>query len=277
MIQEKSMLIDLTIRKWSAQKHDKTVSNEVEVHHAAKNAGRYNKYLIDKAHLAEVETQAGLVRKFHYSQTLAWSERGQRLLPSALFFDYQSELAKLRGDFTTAVNDFIAKYPGLVQQARTRLNTLFNPGDYPDASALSKLFGVDVELLPVPNAADFRVDLLQDTQDDIRQQITQSIVKHQSQAVKDVWERLREVLTRVVDQCSKTGDDKPIIRDSLMGNINSLVKILDGLNITNDPAITQIGKDIEKSVLVPTLQLRSSEQVRLTVAAAAQGMLQRIP
>ena len=40
MIQSKAMLVDLTIRQWTATKHDKAVSAEVETAHAAKDAGR---------------------------------------------------------------------------------------------------------------------------------------------------------------------------------------------------------------------------------------------
>ena len=98
-IQERSMLVDLTIKCWDATKHDKKVSAEVEQAHAAHDAGRYSKRLIDKAHLADLSNLAGKARQFHYRLTLPWSDKGQRILPSDLFLDYRHGLAGIKAEF----------------------------------------------------------------------------------------------------------------------------------------------------------------------------------
>lgn len=274
MIQNRSMLIDLTIRRWTAVKHDRTVSAEVDQTHAAKQGGRYNKYLIDKAHLAAIDTIANDLRKYHYSRTLPWTDKGHRALPSDLFFEYQQELAKYKQQFQTAVADFVRIYPQLVQDARLRLGTMYRPEDYPQPSELFAMFDISLDISPVPDANDFRVDVAQEAQDEIRAQITQSVVQRQVKMVADCWARMREVVGRIADQCGK---EKPVIRDSLIGNARDLVSVLGGLNITDDPDINAVRTDIENRLLVPVEQIRNSFSTRAKVATAAQEILERIP
>lgn len=274
MIQNRSMLVDLTISRWTAVKHDRTVSAEVDQTHAAKQGGRYNKYLIDKAHLAAIDSIANELRKYHYSRTLPWTDKGHRILPADLFFDYQQELVKYKQQFQTAVSDFVKLYPQLVQDARLRLGTMYRPGDYPQPSDLFGMFAISLDIAPVPDANDFRVDVAQETQDEIRAQITQSVASRQAKMVEDCWNRMREVVGRIAEQCGK---EKGVIRDSLMDNARDLVAVLGGLNVTNDPKITAVENDIRDKLLVPATKLRISPTTRANVAGAARDILGRMP
>lgn len=268
-----TMLVELTIRQWMGIKHDKTVSAEVEQTHQAKNAGRYNKYLIDKAHLADISSAANALRKFHYTRTLQWNDGGQRIMPSKLFLEYREEMAKYKQAFDGAVKDFLTKYPQLMQDARMRLGSLYRPEDYPAAHELRDLFAIELKIMPMPDAADFRIDISQEIQDEIRAEITQTIAARQADAVKDCWARMREVVGRIADQCSK---EKPVIRESLMENASDLVKVLGGLNITNDPLITQAEAEL-RSLIVPSTTLRDSPSARRNAANKAAEILQKMP
>lgn len=267
------MLVDLTIKCWDATKHDKEVSAEVEKTHAAHDAGRFNKRLIDKTHLAELSTLASEARNFHYHFTLPWSDKGQRILPSELFLDYQQGLAAIKGKFFKARDSFLAKYPQLVQDARIRLGTMYNPGDYPEPSRLLSSFDMTTEIMPVPDAFDFRVNVDSETQDAIRAQITEAVAAKQHKAVKDCWARAREILERISVQC---GNTKGRIHDSLMDNAYDLVNLLKGLNITNDPQIAQMEKDIA-ALIVPTTAIRRSQATRKRVADGAANILASMP
>lgn len=272
MLQDKSMLADLTIHRWTALKHDRAVSAQVEQSHGAKDAGRYNKQLIDKSYLAKIDESGNALRKYHNAHTLAWSDRGARLLPSKLFMDYRNGVADLKRQRRIAVDEFIAVYPQLVANARLRLNTMFQPEDYPHVEVLSKSFDVDLEIMPVPNSEDFRVSVAKETQDEIRQQIADSINSRQAGAVKECWSRVREVVTRISDQCGK---ENGRIHDSLISNAADLVNILDGLNITNDPELSAIGREI-RDMLVSADQLRVNAVTRKRVAETADAILRKI-
>lgn len=272
MIQDKSMLVELTISKWTATKHDKAVSAEIEQNHAAKDAGRYNKRLIDKAHLAAIESLAGQIRKYHYSRTLPWSDKGQRLLPSKLFMEYRQDIAAYKAQYQKAVDDFLVVYPQLVQDARLRLGTMYQPNDYPSTTDLKDAFGIELLITPVPDAGDFRVEVDKETQDEIRQQITEAVNARQAKAVKDCYARAREVLERIAEQCSKQNGR---IHDSLMENAQDLVSVLTGLNITEDPDITQMEQDI-KALIVSPEAIRTSPTTRKRLADGAADILSRM-
>lgn len=274
MIQNRAMLVDLTIRQWTATKHDRRVSAEIEHTHAAHDAGRYNKRLIDKTYFAEISRIANELRKYHYARTHAWTDKGQRLLPSDLFMDYRQDVAKHKADFQAAVQDFVRIYPTLVQEARKRLNTMFVPTDYPDTGELWSLFGIEMEFMPVPDAQDFRVDVAEETQNEIRLQISESLNARQASMVKECWSRMREVVGRIADQCGK---ENGVIRESLITNASDLVAILGALNVTNDPDITAAEAAIREKLVVPVGTLRASPTTRAEVAASARTLLNCMP
>lgn len=272
-IQNHSMLVNMTIHRWTATKHDRSVSNEVERTHQARNAGRYNKQLIDKAHLVEIDRLSNQLRAFHYQHTLPWAEEGARLLPTKLFLTYQSGIFDLREKRDRAVEQFLTTYPQLVNDARSRLNTMFDPADYPSVEKLREKFGVDVEYMPVPNANDFRVDIAHELQEGVRQQMLQSISARQEKMVADCWQRVREVVSRIAEQCS---NPKGRIHDSLMENAQSLADVIDGLNITANSDIAYVGEQLRALIVDPD-RLRTSPTTRAAVALNAEQILQRIP
>lgn len=274
MLNSCSMLADLTIHRWTATKHDPSVSAEVERTHSAKNAGRYNKQLIDRSHLAEIDALGNQLRTFHYKHTLPWSDKGARILPSKLFMTYQNGFSELRERRDAEVEKFISVYPNLVSDARNRLKTLFDPMDYPDVSVLRKSFGVDLEIMPVPSADDFRVTTLNEQmQSSIRRDVMQRLEDRVKQANQECWSRVQEVVGRIAEQCSKP---KGRIYDSLMDNARDLALVIDGLNITDDPHITAIGDDL-RALIVDPEDLRKSSSTRSAVARLAEDILQRIP
>ncbi|MDM0116887.1 hypothetical protein QTI66_32695 [Variovorax sp. J22R133] len=273
MIQAKAMLADLSISIWTAQKHDKKVSAEVEKSHGAHDAGRFNKALIDKAHLEPLMKLAGELRTYHYQRTLPWTDKGQRLLPSMLFMEYSAEIRKFKAEFSKRVQDFLAIYPRLVQDASVRLNTMFKPDDYPKAYEIADKFSIDIEFMPVPAAHDFRVDLAEDAKDEIQKSITQAVSQRQAKAVKDCYSRVQEVVKRISETCSK---EKPRIYDTLIENARDLVGVLSGLNITNDPDITRLEQEVA-AMLVDPQTLRDSPDARKKIADAADAILANMP
>jgi uncharacterized coiled-coil DUF342 family protein len=103
-------------------------------------------------------------------------------------------------------------------------------------------------------------------------QITQAVAERQAKMVKECWSRMREVVGRISDQCSR---EKPRIHDSLMENARDLVSVLSGLNVTNDPEIAAAEAEI-KNLIVDPEQLRVSPSTRKRVADAADDLRRRL-
>lgn len=273
MIQDKAMMVRLTISQWTGRKQDKKVTDEVEKAHGAKNAGRFNKDLVDKALLEPISKLAGAARDYHYHVTLAWSDNGDRVLPSALFLNYTQTMRKFKSDFESAVQNMLAKYPNEVQAARQRLGTMYEPDDYPAASHLAGKFSITTEFNPIPSANDFRVEVDTEARQAIQADIEGKVVERQAQAVKSTLTRVKEVVDKMHE---KLVDPKAIFRDSLVTNVSDLREILVGLNITNNGLINELAVDL-KDLEEPPEALRSNGILRQRVADRALAILNKLP
>lgn len=267
-MQSNLMLANLTIRCWSGQKHDKSVTAEVDSAHGSHGAGRYNKQLVDKSAIKSVRECANKIRAEHYRLTLPWADDGPRVLPSAAYFDYQSKIPAMIRDFEQAAGDFRARWSPYDEQGR--LNGLWNREDFP--TDLSKLFGAEVHFAPMPSGEDFRCNV--PDADMIRADIEAQTSAAVAKAAADVWSRFHKVLASMV---AKLSDSKAIFRDSLVNNVRDLCDLAPALNILDDPALSAIIIDAKSQLLRHTpSDLRDSGHERAATAESAKALLDRV-
>jgi hypothetical protein len=270
-ISQKAMLASLHISCWGARKHDQRVTNEVNERYNGKDAGRFNKVLASKDSLKEIQAAVGAARTFHLEQTLAWGERGERLLPSKNYVEYNRQMRVFKQAFEQAVESFVADYHSVIFDARQSLGGLFRREDYPEASELRQKFEFRTVINPVPCGNDFRVSLGQDEIAAIKTDIEQRLIESNAAATRDLWQRLYEVVGHMVDRLS---DPEAIFRDSLVGNIVRLTELLPRLNLHDDPALETMRRQIEASLCRYTpAQLRSDKDARRQAANQAQSVL----
>ena len=141
-IASSAMLVDLTIRGYTGKKQDKAVSEEVAgAKHAKSRAGSYQKNLFANCRqLASITSYDVMVRQWHASRTLPWSDRGPRLLPTVGYFDYMKELQQHETIRNALVDDFEQEYANIIQAAQFELGAMFNVDDYPDVSEIRHRF-----------------------------------------------------------------------------------------------------------------------------------------
>jgi len=264
-------LVDMHISMWSARRHDPTASNEIAKAHNAGDAGRFNKMLIDKEPLAPIVKAAGALRVTHYNLTLPWYDTGARLLPNELFLRYQDEMAGPAEQFRAAVKQFVRDYPELVKAARKRLGTLYRVEDYP--VEIAERFNVHFEFAPIADVQDFRVSASQEAEALIRQRVTDSVTEslqqRQKAAMREVYERVKASAERVRAICTAV---KPIVRDSLMEEAETLHGLIDPMNLMGDPQMAAL-KPLLRAMIFPTVTLRSSLSARKSAAAAADTLI----
>lgn len=272
---DKAMVVTLSVSCWTARKQDKKVAEEVELKHNARDAGRYNKLLIDKQHLDPLTSMAGRIRQKHYDLTLPWLDNGGRLLPSKLFSKYQQEIGQLKDEYRQKVDSFIPLYDShLIADARSRLGTMYEPGDYPPGATLRRKFSVDIDIIAVPQASDFRVEVGDTERRRIQEEITERMELRQREAMLDAWARVRRVVSTIHARMSAP---KTIIHDSLIDNAQELVQLLPGLNIIDDPMLAEVTHDITNNLLVDVWKLRKSATTRKALAKAAEEILKKLP
>jgi hypothetical protein len=279
-ITSKAMLVNLCISQWTAQKHDKKITREVaDTHGNREDMGRYQKSLVAKDALEEIKRLASAARVAHYKRTLPWRDGGDRILSSAGYFQYTQEMREYQTKWDDAVNKFVANYGQYVTDARTSLNGLFNADDYPSDAEIRAKFGLTFDLVPMPTSEDFRVDLGTEETTRIKTQIENDSRAMLDRAMKNVWERLSDVVSHAASRLkayeqSPEGKVKNPFRDSLVSNITELLDLLPSLNLTDDTNITQFAANIRASLTQYTPdQLRESEIVRASVVASADEIM----
>ena len=281
-IGSKAMLVRLTVHRWTPSTVDIKASEEVAKNHGSDvNMGRYQKELINRKALIEINSVTNEIRAAHWFRTLPWIDGGQRLLSSAGYFEYNKEILALRDKFNAAKTAFLDSYASHIKLAEQRLGTLFIRSEYPTRAELESRYGIEIAIDPVPNHADFRVDLGNEETERIRQSIQSNVQETLDKAMKDVWTRLHTVVSKASERLkayTRTEDGvQNGFRDSLITNIVELCDILPTLNVTDSPELAQFAATIRRQVTAHAPEvLRDDDKIRKSVAAQADEILAKM-
>ena len=268
-LQERAMLVNLSISAWTASKKDNKASDSVKSQAAANTkAGWFNKRLIDPTALQPLGKLEGRCRDMHYKFTLAWGDNGDRILPAAAYFDYTEQLRGLRAEYEAAVDQFCRDYPQLVQDARLMLGTMYDPNDYPAVGSIKQRFGIRTVFTPVPDAEDFRVSVGAAAVEEIKKSITDSVNARLVGATRDCWVRLEEAVKAIHERLS---DPDAVFRDSLIENLSVLLDLLPKLNITGDQKLNQVVKQCRDWLITPPDNLRGRRNVAFRALTAEKA------
>lgn len=202
-----------------------------------------------------------------------------RLLPTTVYFKYQQQMTQLQGEFDRLVQRFLDAYDWEVVQAQTKLGNLFHRDEYPTADSLRDKFGFRMSYIPLPDAGDWRVDMERDAQDALKQQYAAFYSKQVESAMRDLWERLHNELTRFVSQLDVDAEGKKgKIYDSTMQHVLHLTDMLGAANFTNDPALDLAQGRIRAALEgVDRADLVNNERFRADTKRAMQSAIDALP
>lgn len=280
---DRAVLVNLSISQWSAAKSDKKVNKEVsDAHGSDESMGNYRKSLIAKDAIRKVTEIGSAIRQEHYRLSLPWRDSGDRILSSVGYFDYAKTLRAKQMEWETAVAAFCDSYPSYVESARAKLNGLFNEADYPNVADIRKKFSFKFEVLPLPVASDFRVNLGDAEVERLRNQVQRDSEAQLARAMRDVWERMSAVVSKMSERLKlyKVKADGSVdnpFRDTLVTNITDLLGIIPALNLTADVNVAQFAAAINDELTrYSPDQLREAEYARTDTAARADEILAKM-
>lgn len=250
-----ALLVELNVSQWTARKLDRSTTDELVTnkHAQAKGAARVNKHLFaGRSELDVVGQHVTETRSFVYDNTLPWSDSGIRLLPSAKFMEFNAKLQQAEDKFYGLVTEFVTVYPSLITAQAMALGDMFNRTDYPHPSDIEHRFRFNVNYMPVPASGDFRVDIGNDAQEELRKKLSSLADERVDYAMKDIKSRLLEHLKRMSDRLSidyVSGEAKPRkFHDSLLEGAHDLCDLASSLNIINDPQLEDARKALKKAI-----------------------------
>ena len=280
-----SLLVEFNTSVWTARKLDKGSTDELvsSKHAGSKDAARVNKHLLaGRSELDVISKHIGNVRnRFFYQQTLPWSDKGLRLLPSIKFIEFNKRMDEEGERFWQLVNDFVAIYPSLITAQAMALGDLFSRDEFPSADAMQQKFAYSINYIPVPTAGDFRIDVGNAATQDLKERYEKFTQERLDAATRDTQNRLKEHLERMAKQLTVdivAGESKPrVFQDSLLDSALDLVEDVKSLNITGDPELERVRKELERALLgVSTKELRKDMAVRTDVKAEVDALLKSI-
>jgi hypothetical protein len=276
-IHSRALLVNLSISTWTARKFDRQVTRDVNRQYGApQDAGRYNKHLLagsGKGSYNRLMSLTQQIRMEHYHRTLPWTDEGWRILPSDQYMAYMDWYRKRKVNFEQALIDFTADYP-IVRGHQVSNNPLFKPEDYPDPKDIEHKFNIRVDFSPIAVSSDIRVNLAADQIAEIERSLNERAEQGTAIAMRDAWDRLFKVTSHIAIQCSNV--DARLFK-SMIDNAKDLCKVLVDLNITGDPNLEQMRKDVEAHLTSRDVEdLRDIPAVRADVASKANEILQRM-
>jgi hypothetical protein len=283
-ITQSAVLVDLNVSVWTARKLDRKVSEEVDAMKGATvRAGNYSKNLLaGSGSLDKIVKQAALARTWHTGQTLPWSDAGTRMLPTKNFLDYKTGITQREAEFNALCVTFYADYPNLVNAAVMRLGGMCDLSEYPDVNALPNKFKFKVQFSPIAEAGDWRVDVENETRDELIKQHEDNLRDKEATAMQDLWAQLHETLTHTSLMLSDSKDDAGVpsrrpFRTNMIDNALTQCSMLSKLNVANDPKMEQARREMERALTgVHVDTLRSSDEARLSVKSKLDDILNKM-
>jgi len=252
-ISASAVLVELNISVWPASKIDREITDKVNSDAGAvRGASQTKKNLFAGTSLRkDISDFAARVRLYHNKHTLPWADKGERMLPTALFMDYKQTMNGFEQTFNMMCNNFYIEYPRLVAEAPTALQGLYKAEDYPELTDVRLKFGFRRTVKPVPEAGDFRLDIPAYDLEEMRAEFMSQQDRKLAEAMREPWERLHKVLVGVSEKLTDVeGDDgKKRYHDTLLTNPLELCALLTKLNITNDPKLEEARRQVEVAML----------------------------
>ncbi len=278
-----AMLVEFNASVWTARKLDRTTTDEVVAtkHAAAKDAARVNKHLLaGRTELEVIQQAVGRARQYVYDKTSPWSDSGLRLLPNTSFISFTEKLDDFEHEFTAIVKSFVAIYPSLITAQAMALGDMFKSDDYPSANEIMTKFSFRVNYMPVPTSGDFRVDVGNAAQAELKAKLDKLTQERIDHAMADVRERLGSHLKRMSDRLTTDyvqGEAKPRrFHDTLVEGALELCDLTKALNIVNDTALETARRDLEQVLVgVTPTELRKNEAVRQDVKKNVDAILNK--
>ena len=278
-----AMLVEFNASVWTARKLDKTTTNEVVAskNAGAKDAARVNKHLLaGRTELDIIQQAVGRARQFVYDNTAPWSDSGLRLLPTINFMKFTERMNDFEEEMETLVKAFVVIYPTLITAQALALGDMFKRDDYPSANEMMTKFSFRVNYMPVPSSGDFRVDVGNQAQAELKARLESLTQERIDSAMADVRERLSTHLKRMSDRLTTDyvgGEAKQRrFHDTLVDGALELCDLTKSLNVTNDMALEGARKQLEELLVgVTPADLRKNEAIRQDVKKNVDAILDK--
>lgn len=272
---DRAMTVGLHLSMWNGQRIDQTATAEVLAsRQATSDAGHFRKHLVPPKSLQGVIRAHSRARQKHYQMSLPWGEESVRILSAEAFFEYTAAMQEERENCEKAHREFLQEYPSLVATAPERLGKMYRESEFPSVEELEKRFAFRLNILPVPDSGDFRVNLGAEIEEQIRKDIERTVSERYVDAQKELYERLLDTAKHFAGTMWQ--EDK-IFRNSTVTKLVDIARIIPKMSLVPDPKLEGLCSEILEIVdgVDPDLY-RNDKGARQSAATKAQDAVRKI-
>lgn len=273
MIQDKAILVSLTVKEPSGSKKDREAAEAVEREFdTASGSGSFSKALFGES-LREYSRAKGKIRDYFNSRTLPWGENGIRILPSASLFKFREDVEGFKKTLAEEAEKVVDALPEIKAAAMVRLGKLYRETEFPTPAQLRAKLGIRVKFYPLPNTTDFRVTLSMQEKAILEEQLRETLEDTQKAATADLLKRMSE---RVKGLLLTLDKDKAPKEETLKRALD-LCQSCKELNLWGDPEITRNVGEIEKTLSGKTEAALSQSSVeRKVLSTSLQEVMEKM-
>ena len=274
-LSEKAMLVNFSVGMWTGSRKDQPTSTEVtRSKNADDDAAAVWVKLVPPSSVKVLQSMGTKARNSHKAMTLPWTDGGCRILPAKRYLAYTKKMRELEAEYRKEIDTFLSQYTMLVADAPRRLGDMYDATKLPTVEDLRSRFHWDVQVFPLPEATDFRIDINDEVNADAKKEVEESLKRTTAAAMRHVWDKLYTV----VENMAKTlKDADKTFRDSLVGNIVKICETLPDLNLTDDKELEVMRKDVLKQLAnAKPEELRDDKNERKETAKKAADILAKM-
>ena len=280
-ISSSAVLTELNISVWTANKLDKGATEAVlSSNNAASGSAQVRKNLMAGTNKRkQIADYAARIRLYHNQNTLSWSDKGARLLPTSMFMEYKQTMNVMRSNMEKMIDDFLNNYDALVANAALHMGALFNADDYPTRDEVADKFGFKLVFSPLPESGDFRLDIPAADIAELSSSYEAQFNDRLSEAMREPWEKLHKTLTHMSEKLTNVSDSageevKKRYHDTLITNAQDLCGLLTHLNITKDASLEAARRSLESALLGADIEvIKESPEARSNMKAKVDEIL----
>jgi len=249
-ISDRAVLVQLNISSWGTERLDKSQTERINLlNNADSKAGKVHKDLMCGTTLAkDIDLHVGRARLWNNQNTMPWQDRGARLLPTSLFLPYKTEMNSKESKFEAMVNRFIPNYAAAKQTARNYLGSMYQEEDYPDVNDIASKYKWTLSVSPIPSSGHFCLDVPAEDLENVRKSCDDFVEQKVAEAMRKPWEDLHNMLTGMsgkLQEVDELNGTPKRFHETFVTNALDLCKLLNHMNITNDPQLDKARQQLE--------------------------------
>lgn len=275
-LRSKSMLVSLKISQWGNRKNEKSLASELSsTHNTEEGFLSVSKSLVGREKTKAIASAIATLRDTFNKETLPWDKTGRRIIEAKKYFAVSQKIAERKREVEKAIEDLIAIYPQLVDEARRSLNGLFKPEQYPTVQELRRKYAINVDFDRITDTEDFRIDGLDtETVESIQKQVEQNMKEKLDNARNDMCERMVKVVSHFLKLMEKT-DGR--FRKNSITNIGEMADEIREFNgLIDDPRIENLATKLEELAKLDADVIRANDHEREAAAKKAKETLDSI-